>query len=172
MKIALVGNPNSGKTTVYNYLTGQFNKIGNYGGVTVEKSEAPLKKRYRVSGEEIMIVDLPGTFSLDAHSLDEKTTIEYLKNEAVDVILNIVDASQLEQGLHLSQALKSLNIPFIIALNKMDIVQKNKMEIDVETLKQMLECQVYCTVATHKKGMQELLACALNERCIYRGEKR
>lgn len=172
MKIALVGNPNSGKTTVFNYLTGQFQKIGNYGGVTVDAKEAPLRKKYRDGDLDVRIVDLPGTFSLDAHSGDERRAIEYLKDEAVDVILNIVDASQLEQSLHLTHALKSLDIPILIALNKMDIVQKNHITIDVDTLEKMLNCHVYCTVATHKRGIQELLQCALSEGCIYRGQKR
>lgn len=169
MKIALVGNPNSGKTTVFNYLTGQFQKIGNYGGVTVDSSEAPLRKKYRAKDQDVTIVDLPGTFSLDAHSGDERRAVEYLKDEQIDVVLNIVDASQLEQSLHLTQALKELGIPLLIALNKMDIVEKNQIMIDVKTLEQMLECHVYCTVATHKRGIQELLQCALNEGCIYRG---
>jgi ferrous iron transport protein B len=172
MKIALVGNPNSGKTTVFNYLTGQFKKVGNYGGVTVDHFEANLRKKYMDNHKSITIVDLPGTFSLDPSSGDEKRAVDYLKNETIDVILNIVDASQLEQSLHLTQALKELGIPVLIALNKMDIIQKNQIEIDVETLEQMLECQVYCTVATHKRGIQELLQCALNEGCIYRGQKR
>lgn len=172
MKIALVGNPNSGKTTVFNYLTGQFKKIGNYGGVTVDFSEAPLRKKYRAKDQDVIIVDLPGTFSLEAHSGDERRAVEYLKDEHIDVVLNIVDASQLEQSLHLTHALKSLGVPVLIALNKMDIVQKNQITIDVQTLENMLDCHVYCTVATHKRGIQELLQCALNEGCIYRGRQR
>lgn len=169
MKIALVGNPNSGKTTVFNYLTGQFKKIGNYGGVTVDSSEAPLRKKYRDKDRDVIIVDLPGTFSLEAHAGDERRAMEYLKDAHIDVVLNIVDASQLEQSLHLTHALKDLDIPLLIALNKMDIVEKNQITIDVQTLEKMLNCHVYCTVATHKRGIQELLQCALNEGCINRG---
>jgi len=172
MKIALVGNPNSGKTTVFNYLTGRFQKIGNYAGVTVDKMEAPLRKKYRPTNQEITIVDLPGTFSMDAQTHDEMRAIDYLKSEHVDVVFNIIDASQLEQSLYLTQSLKTLGIPVIIALNKMDIVRKNHTDIDIETLERMLECQVYCTVATHKRGIQELLQCALNEGCVLRGQKR
>jgi len=168
MKIALVGNPNSGKTTLFNYLTGQFQKVGHYGGVTVEHVEAPLKRRFRVKNQDIHIIDLPGTFSLEAFSDDERHAIEYIKHEKIDLILNIIDASQLEQSLHLTQSLKKLGIPILIALNKMDIVEKSHMVIDVKTLERMLECQVYCTVATHKKGVKELIQCALNEECLYR----
>lgn len=169
MKIALVGNPNSGKTTVFNYLTGRFQKIGNYSGVTVATHEAPLKRKYRFKREDVVIVDLPGTFSLDAHSNDEHRAVDYLQNEPIDVIVNIVDASQLEQSLHFTHALKSLDIPMFIALNKMDIVKKNHQNIDVDTLEEMLNCRVICTVATHKKGLQELVQCALNEECHLRG---
>lgn len=169
IKIALVGNPNSGKTTMFNYLTGNFERIGNYAGVTVEQVEAPLRKKYREKNQEVIVVDLPGTFSMDASSLDEKKAIDYLKKENVDVILNIIDASQLERSLHLTYTLKELNIPMVVALNKTDLLKRKNIEIDVETLKKMLECQVYCTVATHKKGIQDLLQCALNERCLYHG---
>lgn len=163
MKIALVGNPNSGKTTVFNYLTGQFKKMGNYSGVTVESVEAPIRKKYQTDRQDVVIVDLPGTFSLDAYSLDEEKTIAYITKEPIDLIFNIIDATRLEQSLHLTHALKRLGIPVIVALNKMDVLKTHNIEIDVETLEKMLECPVFCTVATHKKGIQDLLQWALKE---------
>lgn len=169
IKIALVGNPNSGKTTMFNYLTGNFERIGNYAGVTVEQVEAPLRKKYRDKNQDVIIVDLPGTFGKDAASLDEKKTLDYLQKENIDVVLNVIDASQLERSLHLTYILKEFGIPMVVALNKTDLLKRKKIEIDVDTLKKMLNCQVYCTVATHKRGIQELLRCALNERCLYHG---
>lgn len=169
IKIALVGNPNSGKTTMFNYLTGNFERVGNYGGVTVNEVEAPLRKKYKEKNQSITIIDLPGTFSLDASSLDEQKTIDYLKNETVDVVLNIIDASRLERSLHLTYTLKELEIPMVVALNKTDLLKRKKIDIDVEALKKILNCQVYATVATHKKGIQDILQCALNERCVMHG---
>ena len=160
MRIAFAGNPNSGKTTMYNALTGRNEKVGNWAGVTVDRKEAPIKKIY--AGEaEMIAVDLPGAYSMSPFTSEESITSAYVKNEAPDVIINIVDATNLSRSLFFTTQLLELGIPVVVALNKADINEKKKTEIDVTALSQKLGCPVVETVSTHADGLSELVCQAM-----------
>ena len=152
MKIALAGNPNSGKTTMYNALTGKSESVGNWAGVTVEKKEYQLKGSYNPSKEEIIIVDLPGTYSISPFTQEESVTSSYVKNERPDVIINIVDATNLSRSLFFTTQLLELGIPVVVALNKTDINEKKHNGIDRVELSKLLGCNVIETVSTSKRG--------------------
>ena len=139
MRIALAGNPNSGKTTMYNALTGANEKIGNWAGVTVEKKEHPIKKAF-CNGEELIAVDLPGAYSMSPFTSEESVTSSYIKNENPDVIINIVDATNLSRSLFFTTQLLELEIPVVVALNKADINEKKKTQINEKLLSQKLGC--------------------------------
>ena len=134
MRIALTGNPNSGKTTMYNALTGRTERVGNWAGVTVDKKESPIKKAYYDAAEEIIAVDLPGAYSMSPFTSEESITSGYVKNENPDVIINIVDATNLSRSLFFTTQLLELGIPVVVALNKSDINSKKDNRIDVAKL--------------------------------------
>ncbi len=157
MRIALAGNPNSGKTTMYNALTGSNEHVGNWAGVTVDQRHSLIKKTYNKSGTEIIAVDLPGAYSMSPFTSEESVTSEYVKNENLDAIINIVDASNLSRSLFFTTQLLELGIPVVIALNKSDINQKKKTKIDTKTLSEKLHCPVIETVSTSDKGLSELI---------------
>ena len=148
MRIALTGNPNSGKTTMFNALTGRNERVGNWAGVTVEKKEHAVKKVYCPDGEEIIAVDLPGAYSMSPFTSEESITSEYVKNEKPDVLINIVDATNLSRSLFFTTQLLELGIPLVVALNKADINRKKKNLIDSKTLAAKLGCPVVDTVST------------------------
>lgn len=148
MRIALTGNPNSGKTTIFNALTGRNEKIGNWAGVTVEKKESPIKKVYYDGKEELIAVDLPGAYSMSPFTSEESITSGYVKNEKPDVIINIVDATNLSRSLFFTTQLLELGIPVVVALNKSDVNEKKDTEINVQLLAEKLGCPVLRTVAT------------------------
>ena len=137
LTIALAGNPNSGKTTLFNALTGSNQFVGNWPGVTVEKKEGKLKGR-----KDVVIADLPGIYSLSPYTLEEVVARNYLIHEKPDVILNIVDGTNLERNLYLSTQLMELGIPVVMAVNMMDLVRKNGDQMYLEKLSQKLGCQV------------------------------
>ena len=126
MRIALAGNPNSGKTTMYNALTGANEKVGNWAGVTVEKKEHVIKKGFNNSNQELIIVDLPGAYSMSPFTSEETVTRDYIINEKPDVIINIVDATNLSRSLFFTTQLLELNIPVVVALNKSDLNKKKQ----------------------------------------------
>ena len=159
MRIAFAGNPNSGKTTMYNALTGRNEKVGNWAGVTVDKKEAPIKKTY-TDGLEMIAVDLPGAYSMSPFTSEESVTSAYVKNEHPDVIINIVDATNLSRSLFFTTQLLELGIPVVIALNKADINEKKKTQIDEALLSQKLGCPVVETVSTSSEGLKELVQAA------------
>lgn len=161
MKIALAGNPNSGKTTMYNALTGKKEKIGNWAGVTVDRKESKLKKSFSTNDNDIIIVDLPGAYSMSPFTSEESITSSYVKNEHPDVIINIIDATNLSRSLFFTTQLLELGIPVVIALNKSDINEKKGTEIDVQRLSNSLGCQIVKTVATSSKGLQGII-----DKCI------
>jgi len=161
MRIAFAGNPNSGKTTMYNVLTGRNEKVGNWAGVTVDKKEAHIKKVY-AGDKELIAVDLPGAYSMSPFTSDESITSEYVKNENPDVIINIVDASNLSRSLFFTTQLLELNIPVVVALNKTDINEKKNTRIDVANLSKKLGCPVVETVSTNAKGMKEVVTAAIS----------
>lgn len=148
MRIALAGNPNSGKTTMYNALTGRNEKVGNWAGVTVEKKESLIKKTYYDGKEELIAVDLPGAYSMSPFTSEESITSAYVKNENPDAIINIVDATNLSRSLFFTTQLLELGIPVVVALNKSDINEKKDTQIDVDLLSKKLDCPVIKTVST------------------------
>ncbi len=163
MRIAFAGNPNSGKTTMYNALTGRNEKVGNWAGVTVDKKEAPIKKAY--AGEkELIAVDLPGAYSMSPFTSEESITSSYVKNEHPDAIINIVDATNLSRSLFFTTQLLELGIPVVVALNKHDINTKKETNIDVAALSKKLGCPVIDTTSTTGEGLAEVVkaAAALN----------
>ncbi len=149
-KIALAGNPNSGKTTMFNALTGSSQYVGNWPGVTVEKKEGRLKKQ-----EDVVIQDLPGIYSLSPYTLEEVVTRNYLVKDQPDAILDLVDASNIERNLYLTTQLLELGIPVVVALNMMDVVQKTGDRIDVKRLSQELGCPIVETSALKESGVFE-----------------
>ena len=160
MRIALAGNPNSGKTTMYNALTGRNEKVGNWAGVTVDKKEHPIKTAYS-GGKELIAVDLPGAYSMSPFTNEESVTHDYVKNQNPDVIINIVDASNLSRSLFFTTQLLELGIPVVIALNKSDINEKKETLIDVDLLSRKLSCPVVNTVSTEGEGLKELVSTAV-----------
>ncbi|MBR0598293.1 ferrous iron transport protein B [Sinanaerobacter chloroacetimidivorans] len=154
--IALAGNPNSGKTTMFNELTGSSQYVGNWPGVTVEKKEGKLKKH-----KDVTIMDLPGIYSLSPYTLEEVITRDYLIKEKPDVIINIVDSSNIERNLYLTMQLKMVGIPVIIALNMHDVVEKRGDKIDLAKLSSELGCEVIPTSAVKGTGLKELIAKAI-----------
>ena len=147
MRIAFAGNPNSGKTTMYNALTGSNEHVGNWAGVTVDKKEALIKKAYS-GGQELIAVDLPGAYSMSPFTAEESVTRDYINNEHVDAIINIVDATNLSRSLFFTTQLMELGIPVVVALNKTDINQKKNTVIDVKLLSRKLGCPVVETIST------------------------
>ena len=162
MKIALAGNPNSGKTSIYNLLTGKNEKVGNWAGVTVDKKEYPLKKRYAPKDMGICIVDLPGAYSMSAFTKEEQITGDFIKKERPDAIINIVDSTNLRRSLFFTTQLLELGIPVIVALNKSDINDKRNNEIDENALSKYLMCPVVKTSSRGGRGLVELIAAAVD----------
>ena len=159
MRIAFAGNPNSGKTTMYNALTGRNEKVGNWAGVTVDRKEAPIKKNY--AGEaELIAVDLPGAYSMSPFTSEESITSAYVKNENPDVIINIVDATNLSRSLFFTTQLLELGIPTVVALNKADLNKKKKTEINTKALAEKLGCPVVDTASVTGEGLKELVTVA------------
>ena len=157
MRIALAGNPNSGKTTMFNALTGKNEKVGNWAGVTVDKKVHAIKKSLYNGEETLVAVDLPGAYSMSPFTSEESVTSEYVKNENPDAIINIVDATNLSRSLFFTTQLLELGIPVVVALNKTDVNRKRETKIDVTLLSQRLGCPVVETVSTSKKGITELV---------------
>lgn len=159
MRIALTGNPNSGKTTMYNALTGRNEKVGNWAGVTVDKKEHPIKRAWS-GGDELTAVDLPGAYSMSPFTSEESITSAYVRKERPDVIINILDATNLSRGLFFTSQLLELGIPLVVALNKSDLSKKDGTEIDVPALAKCLGCPVLSTVSTSAAGLKELVDAA------------
>jgi len=176
MKIALAGNPNSGKTTLFNATTGKLEYVGNWPGVTVEKMVANLKRDYKVSTQEcssdhtgektgtnqILVVDLPGAYSMTPYTGEETITRDFITDEKPDVIINIVDSGSIERSLFLTTQLLELDIPVVIALNKQDALKRRGDSIDVVGLAKELQCEIAEVTASKEEGLKELIAKAIN----------
>ena len=164
MRIAFAGNPNSGKTTMYNALTGRNEKVGNWAGVTVERKEALIKKSYYDAAEDLVAVDLPGAYSMSPFTSEESITSSYVKNEKPDVIINIVDATNLSRSLFFTTQLLELGVPVVIALNKSDVNAKKETKIDAAALSAKLGCPVVNTISTHASGLSEVVKAAIAQK--------
>ena len=160
MRIALAGNPNSGKTTMYNALTGSSERVGNWAGVTVDKKEHPIKKAYAGEGT-VIAVDLPGAYSMSPFTSEESITSAYVKEENPDAIINIVDATNLSRSLFFTTQLLELGIPVVVALNKHDVNEKKATKIDAEALSAKLGCPVVHTVSTSAEGLKAVVNAAI-----------
>ena len=160
MRIALAGNPNSGKTTMYNALTGRSEKVGNWAGVTVDKKEAPIRKVY-TDGAQHIAVDLPGAYSMSPFTSEESITSTYIRNEHLDAIINIVDATNLSRSLFFTTQLLELGVPVVVALNKTDLNDKKRTMIDAAALSAKLGCPVMETVSTTGDGLEEVIRAAV-----------
>ncbi|MBE6939357.1 MAG: ferrous iron transport protein B [Ruminococcaceae bacterium] len=163
MRIAFAGNPNSGKTTMYNALTGRNEKVGNWAGVTVDKKEAAIKKVY-AGDRDLIAVDLPGAYSMSPFTSEESITSAYVKNEQPDVIINIVDATNLSRSLFFTTQLLELGVPVVVALNKHDLNEKKETKIDVKALSEKLGCPVIDTTSTTGDGLKEVVQAAVSRK--------
>lgn len=152
IKIALAGNPNCGKTTMFNALTGANQYVGNWPGVTVEKKEGKCKEN-----KDVIVTDLPGIYSLSPYTLEEVVSRDYLLKEKPEAIINLVDATNIERNLYLTTQLLELGIPVVIALNMADLLEKNKISIDTKELEKELGCKVVKTSALKGTGIREVV---------------
>ena len=160
MKIALTGNPNSGKTTMYNALTGKNEHAGNWAGVSVDKKESIIKKKF-TGGDEITAVDLPGAYSMSPFTSEESITTDFIHDEKPDVIINIVDATNLSRSLFFTTQLLELGIPVVVAVNKADLLEKQSAEIDLDLLSSSLLCPVVSTISTNASGLLKVVTTAV-----------
>ena len=163
MRLAFAGNPNRGKTTMYNALTGRNERVGNWAGVTVEKKEGAIKKAYCTGSEQLIAVDLPGAYSMSPFTSEESITSAYVKNENPDAIVNIVDATNLSRSLFFTTQLLELGVPVVVALNKSDINKKKDTRIDVDALSKALGCPVVQTISTSSghEGLDQVVKAAV-----------
>ena len=156
IKIALAGNPNCGKTTMFNALTGANQYVGNWPGVTVEKKEGKLKGK-KGKGEDIIVTDLPGIYSLSPYTLEEVVSRDYVLKENPDVIIDLVDATNIERNLYLTTQLIETGVPVVIALNMADLLAKRGIKIDVKRLSMLLDCPIVETSALKGEGLDKLI---------------
>ncbi len=164
MKIALTGNPNSGKTTLFNSITGKIEHVGNWPGVTVEKKEGPVKSSLLPKGQSVTVVDLPGAYSMSPYTSEESITRDFVMDESPDVIVNIVDATNISRSLFFTTQLLELGIPVVVALNKSDLNSKKGTIIDSALLSEVLNCPVVDTIATDSRnsGLGDLAEAAVS----------
>ena len=158
--VAVAGQPNSGKSTIFNMLTGARQHVANYPGVTIEKRSG----KYSYKGDTVILVDLPGTYSLTSYSQEERIATDFLLYEKPAVVLDIIDASNLERNLYLTFQLQEMGMPLIIALNMMDVAEARGLRIDTQKLSELLKVPVIATVGNKGKGKEELKTAIINAR--------
>lgn len=158
--VAVAGQPNSGKSTIFNMLTGARQHVANYPGVTIEKRSG----KYSYKGDTVILVDLPGTYSLTSYSQEERIATDFLLYEKPAVVLDIIDASNLERNLYLTFQLQEMGMPLIIALNMMDVAEARGLRIDTQKLSELLKVPVIVTVGNKGKGKEELKTAIINAR--------
>ena len=158
--VAVAGQPNSGKSTIFNMLTGARQHVANYPGVTIEKRSG----KYSYKGDTVILVDLPGTYSLTSYSQEERIATDFLLYEKPTVVLDIIDASNLERNLYLTFQLQEMGMPLIIALNMMDVAEARGLRIDTQKLSELLKVPVIATVGNKGKGKEELKTAIINAR--------
>ncbi|MCF7849983.1 MAG: 50S ribosome-binding GTPase, partial [Kiritimatiellales bacterium] len=151
--IAIAGNPNCGKTALFNALTGSHQQVGNWPGVTVERIEG----KYSHNDNHYKVTDLPGIYSFSAYSLDEVVARKHILTERPDLVVNIVDASNIERNLYLTTQLLEMRVPMVLVLNMIDLAKQNGIKVDVDHLSRHLGCPVVPIIATRKKGFDQLL---------------
>lgn len=161
MRIALAGNPNSGKTTLFNAITGKIEHVGNWPGVTVAKKEGEIKKKLNKTGGKIQVVDLPGAYSISPFTSEESVTSRFVRDERPDAIINIIDATSLNRSLFFTTQLLELGIPVIVALNKSDLSKKKGIHIDLKSLQKRLRCRVVETSSIQGIGLAEMIEAAV-----------
>ena len=159
IKIALAGNPNCGKTTMFNALTGANQYVGNWPGVTVEKKEGKLKGKRK--NDDIVVTDLPGIYSLSPYTLEEVVSRDYILNDNPDVIIDLVDATNIERNLYLTTQLIETGVPVVIALNMTDLLEKRGIKIDTKRLSMLLDCPIVETSALKQTGLDALVETAI-----------
>ncbi len=164
MRIALAGNPNSGKTTLFNAITGKIEKVGNWAGVTVEKKEGSIKQNLLSGSENLLAVDLPGAYSMSPFTSEENITRKFVQDEQPEAIINIVDATNLSRSLFFTTQMLEVGIPVVVALNKIDLTAKKEINIDIKRLSEKLGCPVVATSATSGDGLKELMAAVVAAR--------
>lgn len=171
MKIALAGNPNSGKTTLFNSITGKIEYVGNWPGVTVEKKEGDVRRILNPNKEDIVVVDLPGAYSMSPYTSEESITRDFIHTEKPDAIINIIDSTNLSRSLFFTTELLELGIPIVIALNKSDLTKKKENSIDIDVLSKELNCSVIETVSTkvNNSGLFDLIETVI--KVVKKGEK-
>lgn len=158
--VAVAGQPNSGKSTIFNMLTGARQHVANYPGVTIEKRSG----KYSYKGDTVILVDLPGTYSLTSYSQEERIATDFLLYEKPTVVLDIIDASNLERNLYLTFQLQEMGMPLIIALNMIDVAEARGLRIDTQKLSELLKVPVIATVGNKGKGKEELKTAIINAR--------
>lgn len=172
MKIALAGNPNSGKTTLFNALTGKTEYVGNWSGVTVNKMASNLKGKFRVMKEAMVLIDLPGAYSIAPFTEEEAVTRDFILEESPDVIINIVDGANISRSLFFTTQLLELDIPVIIALNKSDVLNRRADEVDLKLFSEILGCPIVPITAKDDKGLEELIQATVDLRGHHQKHKR
>lgn len=161
-EILIAGNPNSGKTTFFNYVTGSKAKTGNWSGVTVDLKKEFIKPKYVNNRKDVLLVDIPGTYTMDSLSKDENVAVDYINKKTADCIINIVEAKTYERALVFTKQLIATGIPVVVVLNKFDVIDKKKINFKIDEYEKLVKCPVFTASAKKKQGIEEVISYCLN----------